>query len=470
MREVMMTREDQIARVIDENTGQRAVQFKNFLSLLGIGEEAANDYIRSRHDRPATGLSASQKRGRLLAEQFIRCYNKTPDCTERYQRVAWRSLFMPTEIMYAMDIMPFTTEMAAAQFARMGRQIERMETAEENHFSQDLCSFIRTAAGAVIEDLFPTPDILVTSSHLCDPSAKFAGFASIKYKRPEFVLDIPYGIYGGVYEHDVTRIEEAVEYVAEQFKDLVGFITLHTGVEFHEERLRQVMEWSNQARKWMKTGNEFSYYEGTPVFRGSKDIDYAANLMQTWGTEKIVDVYRTRYEEFVRGAETSEPLPDRPRIHWYHLKPYYKNNLMGYIEEHAVIASNMVNSIYWDDMDPDDPFRSLARRTVMMPGYCPVSVRAKLTTQWMVEGDGIIAFYPKSCRHFHSSSRIESEIFKEANIPYLAIDGDCIDNRGDDFAVVKTRVDRFIKGLKRMKTGAGRGRQPKYVQQVFDRK
>jgi hypothetical protein len=63
------------------------------------------------------------------------------------------------------------------------------------------------------------------------------------------------------------------------------------------------------------------------------------------------------------------------------------------------------------------------------------------------EGHGAVAFYPKSCRHFHSSSRIEAELFKKAGIPLLTIDGDCIDNRGDDFLVLKTRIDRFMKRL-----------------------
>jgi benzoyl-CoA reductase/2-hydroxyglutaryl-CoA dehydratase subunit BcrC/BadD/HgdB len=445
---------ESIKRTMDENAAQRRVQFKNFLSLMGLGEEAGDSYIRSRFSGPTDKLKPSHKRGRLLAEQFIRCYNKTADCSEKYQVVAWRSLFMPTEIMYAMGVMPFTTEMAAAQLAMMGCQIGRMETAEENHFSQDLCSFIRTAAGSVIEDVFPTPDILITSTHLCDPSAKFGGYASMKYKRPEFILDVPYGLYGGVYENDMKKIEEGADYLSLQFKNLVRFITENTGLEFHEEKLKQAIEFSNQARKWMKLGNQFAYSAEKPVMKGSKDIDYAANLMQTWGTDEIVDVYRARYEEFVHVAESAAPAPDKPRIIWYHLKPYYKNGLMDYIEKHARIASNMVNYMYWDEMDADDPFRSLARKTLMIPGYCPISVRAELTKKWIIEGDGIIAFYPKSCRHFHSSSRIEAEIFKKANIPYLSIDGDCIDNRGDDFAIVQTRLDRFFKSIRKIKTGA----------------
>jgi hypothetical protein len=42
---------------------------------------------------------------------------------------------------------------------------------------------------------------------------------------------------------------------------------------------------------------------------------------------------------------------------------------------------------------------------------------------------------------------MEAEALKKAGIPMLTIDGDCIDNRGDDFLVLKTRIDRFLKSL-----------------------
>jgi hypothetical protein len=43
---------------------------------------------------------------------------------------------------------------------------------------------------------------------------------------------------------------------------------------------------------------------------------------------------------------------------------------------------------------------------------------------------------------------MEEESSRAAGIPMLVIDGDCIDNRGDDFMVQKTRIDRFLKDLR----------------------
>lgn len=435
--------------IIEENTKQREIQFRNFAAAAGLSEDVVIEAMKSRFAKPWSELTATQKRGRLLSEQLLACYNKTPQGDVKYQRVAWRSLFMPTEILYAMDLMPFTAEMAAAQLAMSGLSAARLETAEGNGFSPDLCSFIKTCAGAMLEDIFPSPDIIFTTSHLCDPAAKFATYVSRKYGRPEFVLDIPYGVWGcSSQDMEMKKIDEAVDYVAGQLENMVEFITAHTGVKLEPARLREVINWTNEARKWLKLGNELAYYKGTTtiVMQGSKDLDYAANIMQTWGTRDIVDIYKSRYHEF-KACENARQASSKPRIIWAHLRPYYKNDILDYIEEKADIVASMVNFVFWEELDAGDPFRSIARKTLFNPAYCPLQHRIDLYTREVQRGDGIIAFYPKSCRHFHSGARMEAEEFKKVGIPMLTIDGDCIDNRGDDFLVLKTRIDRFLKSL-----------------------
>ena len=94
--------------IIEENTKQREIQFRNFAAAAGLTEDVVIEAMKTRFAKPWSELTATQKRGRLLSEQLLACYNKTPQGDAKYQRVAWRSLFMPTEILYAMDLMPFT--------------------------------------------------------------------------------------------------------------------------------------------------------------------------------------------------------------------------------------------------------------------------------------------------------------------------------------------------------------------------
>ncbi|MDH7554280.1 MAG: 2-hydroxyacyl-CoA dehydratase family protein [Spirochaetota bacterium] len=438
-----------ISRIQDENVKLRKQQFASFISQYGIQHNEASKYIESLFSKPLEKLTASQRRGRLLSELFIKSYNTMPDGSFKYHVVAWRSLFFPTEILYAMDIIPFTPEMTASQLAMSGIQIERVETAEQHNFSQDLCSFMRTAIGASIENMFPAPDIIVSSSHICDPSAKFGEYASIKYNRPEFILDVPYNIFGC---SNPALKEEAIQYVTHQLKEMVQFLKENTGNDFDLEKFKECLQYSNEARKWLLRGNELIHSSNPSAYIGIKDLDYAANLMHTWGTKEIIDVYRLRYEEYLKSEPASEDKY-RPPIHWYHLRPYYKNKLLQYIEERFRIVGSMVNYMYWSEMDISNPFRALAIKTLLHPAYCPVLLRAQITRSIICSGEGVIAYYPKSCRHFHSSARIESEYFRNACIPYLVIDGDCIDNRGDDFAVVQTRVDRFHKELLQQSKG-----------------
>jgi benzoyl-CoA reductase/2-hydroxyglutaryl-CoA dehydratase subunit BcrC/BadD/HgdB len=430
----------------EENIDQRAIQFKNFAAMTGLSPEVVEQSIKSQFERPWHELKASQKRGRLLSEQFLRCYNKSPAGEASYQRVVWRSLFMPTELFYAMNLMPFTVEMAAAQLAMSNLAIGRLETAEGNGFSQDLCSFIKTGAGAVLENIFPSPDIIITTSHLCDPAATFAAFTAKKYKRPEFVIDIPYGMWS--LDSDLKQLEESVDYVAGQLEEMVRFITRNTGAELDAEELSRVIHRTNEARYWLMLGNELAHSPKTGIIPGSKDLNYATNLMQTWGTKEIVDVYKARFEEFKAAAQVTQDRPRKPRVLWSHLRPYYDNHLLAYIEEKANIVDSQVNYVFWDELDPNDPFRSIAKKALLHPAYCPLKKRIELTLGRRLKGDGIIAFYPKSCRHFHSCARMEEESSRAAGIPMLVIDGDCIDNRGDDFLVLKTRIDRFLKDLR----------------------
>jgi len=432
--------------IIKENTDQRKIQISNFLKISGLEGVAPEDAVKLALASDFDTLSPSAKRGYLNAEQFFNSYNLEKDGSSKYHSIAWRSLFVPTEIMYAMDVLPFTTEMVASQLAISGIARERIETAEANNFSTDLCSFMKAVAGGVIENIFPTPDILLTSTHLCDPSAKYAELASKKLNRPEFVLDIPYGLYDmHIQGINPERIEEGVQYVKEQFMEMIDFITEHTGKKYDENRMRQVILWTNEARDWLDMGNDTVLHERTSATKGIKELDYAANIMQTWGTEGIVDVYKSRHEEYLN-KKRSKSEDTHPRIAWFHLRPYFKNKLMNYLDERIDISGSQVNFVFWDHLDPKDPIGSIARRTALHPGFSSVIARTGIAISQIPEDThGIIAYYPKSCRHFHGGAIMENEMFKKAGIPILTIDGDCIDDRGEDFPIVQTRVDRFLK-------------------------
>ena len=67
-----------------------------------------------------------------------------------------------------------------------------------------------------------------------------------------------------------------------------------------------------------------------------------------------------------RRAEVASRMSvdDTNRLVWLHLPPFYSRRLMDYIEEtcQAPIVFEEVNFTAWDPLDPDVPYRSLARK------------------------------------------------------------------------------------------------------------
>ena len=235
--------------------------------------------------KPASELSASQKRGRGITDMFMKAYDPN-SC------VVWHSLFMPTEIFQAMDIVPFTAEMAAAGIAGAGISRVLVERGESYTQCMDSCSFATCSAGAMLEHLFPEPDFIVTTSELCDTAMKLARFSAQITGRKEFFIDVPFG--GVVMNPD--QYKDAVDYVAMQLKSMVKFIEQETGRKLDEDRLYEVMQRSNEAREWFLKAMELRK-NNYPLVRGVQMLDYSVVLLNIWGTDAAVDIFKSLYEE-----------------------------------------------------------------------------------------------------------------------------------------------------------------------------
>ncbi|UCB57648.1 MAG: 2-hydroxyacyl-CoA dehydratase [Candidatus Omnitrophota bacterium] len=356
--------------------------------------------------------------------------------------VAWRSPFVPTELFYAMDIVPFFPEGACSMLANSRLVAQALDVAKKNYYSGDACSFLRCVAGASIEDLFPAPDILVCTSICCDGAPKMFYNMSKRYKADYFLLDIPYNYNNS----------EAVDYLARQIEAMIKAIEKKMGKKLDPERLRKAFSFSNEARSYFLRINELRRHVPAPLL-GKEAIDCAAAVASTWGTEKIVDIYKLLYDELKERMERSNAsLPEaRYRILWRHLRPYYSDAIIDYLENRhkAIIAFEEINYIPWDELDADEPYRSLARKILANPGIgC---LRHWLdSTMGFVEDykiDGVIEFAHWGCRHSDSMFQILKTALKARQIPLLKLDGDCIDNRDYSEGRMKIQIDAFLELL-----------------------
>ena len=124
---------------------------------------------------------------------------------------------------------------------------------------------------------------------------------------------------------------------------------------------------------------------------------------------------------------------------------------MDYLENKckARVVFEEVNYLHWKEMDPRQPYRSLAYKLLSNPPLGPVE-------RWINESmgvvrdyriDGIVEFAHWGCRHLNAAIPMLKERIDKQRIPILVLDGDCIDGRDYSGGQIKTRIDTFLKTL-----------------------
>lgn len=409
----------------------RKEQFLNLAKLLKNGREKTVS--------PFYTLRATNMRAALVGKLFRKAYQKN-------SLVSWRSSFVPSEMLFALNIIPFGPEVIISMFANSHLTDDILEVAEDHNCSRDTCAFLRGVTGSVIKNYLAMPNFLIATSLYCHGSAQVFFDIARHYNKPFFYIDVPYH-YNRHY---------AVDYVATQIKNILKKMADISGMKFQEEKLSQAIENSNQARDYFHMVNELRKNVPAPML-GGEAVDYAIILAYTFGSLEMAEVCKVLYEELKGRADKgiSSVGGERHRILWRQLRPYYTNSIFEYLELHykAAVAFEEVNCVYWKRLDPCDPFKSLAVKLLSNGAFGEFQRWLDYTLTFVDEYkiDGIVEFAHWGCRYLTSNTQMLKEALQEKNIPVLIIDGDCIDRRDYSDGQVKTRIDAFIEILDRKK-------------------
>jgi benzoyl-CoA reductase/2-hydroxyglutaryl-CoA dehydratase subunit BcrC/BadD/HgdB len=214
-----------------------------------------------------------------------------------------------------------------------------------------------------------------------------------------------------------------------------------------------VVRLSNEARKYIKKSNELRMANPSPVSRFD-GLAYILALTASQGLREGVDIYKTlagELEQKIKENEAAGKPKERLRLLWMHLKPYYSNKIMDmFINEYrADVAFEEFNYIYWDEIDESDPFRGLAIKCLQNMGNGPVSRRIdvikKLITDYQI--DAVIHFSHWGCKQSIGAIRIIKEEISRMGIPFLSLDGDCVDSRNYSEGQYRTRIEGFFETI-----------------------
>jgi benzoyl-CoA reductase/2-hydroxyglutaryl-CoA dehydratase subunit BcrC/BadD/HgdB len=409
------------------------------------GPPEANDALRISRPPFASQCAGSVKksvamRTHLTRRQFL-SGGSAP--------LVWRNLFYPAEILNALDVRVLTMETYAALRARNGKDLRTMfDRAARKGFAAETCSFLRVLEG---DDRLPKPDFVVGTSEPCQQGERVLA---------DLVRDLGgldrYHLLHTPIRHD----ESSVESIAAGLEASVAHLERALGVKMDMGRLKEACALSNEARGLAVMCNHLRF-TSPPLMRGSEAVLFAIMFSQLWGKRELVELERTLLDELAEAKESVERqigIDDTHRLVWLHLPPFYSSRLMDFVELtcNAPVVFEEVNFVGWAELDPDDPYRSLARKLLTV-GFLDPEFRAAQLRKYAPAAkiDGFLLYNHMFGRCSMADScftkRLREDL-QSVGIPLLVLDGDCLDETIDPCSTT-TKVRAFVEALNLKKFG-----------------
>ena len=371
--------------------------------------------------------------------------------------LVWRNLFFPTEILNALGVRILTMETYAALHARNGTRLRAMfDRAARKGFSAETCSFLRVLEG---DDRLPKPDFVVGTSEPCQQGERILG---------DLVRDLGCTDRYHLLHTPIQQNERSVETIAAGLEASVAHLERSLGVKMDWGRLKEACALSNQARELAVRCNDLRF-TSPPLMRGSEALMFATIFSQLWGKPELVELQQTLLDELAETKEAVEreiSIDDTHRLVWLHLPPFYSNRLIDFVELtcQAPVIFEEVNFVGWQELDADEPYRSLARKLLTV-GFLDPEFRATQIRNYAsaAKVTGFLLYNHMFGRCSMADScfakRLRDEL-QTVNLPLLLLDGDCLDETIDPCSTT-TKVRAFIEALNLRKSGSlfGDGRQ-----------
>lgn len=349
------------------------------------------------------------------------------------------SLYLPCEILHSMGISTLFPEALACYLAAAKSEQIFIDTAEQNFVSQTMCSYHKAFIGMVETGVLPKPDFIINTTLACDANHLSFRRAAEHYNVPQYMIDVPYN-----YSSD------AVDYVAEQIREMVTFIEKQ-GYTFDEAKLIETVEKSKQT---LKNFNDIL------VLRANRSLsdEMTSQMLSVFATHVMLGTDNAlKYSNDLKTELATVPEGKRGvRLLWVHTLPYWQDalrDLINFTDRCEIVACDMVMDAMYCDLEEADPYRFMADRLVRntVNGNGTNRINATLELAKKLDADGIVWYCHWGCKQTAGLSNIAKSTFEANGFPTLILDGDgCNWNNVNDGQTV-TRTEAFLELLENRK-------------------
>jgi len=395
----------------------------------------------------STGTSSLYERikARVPSGAQADLYERTFTAKERGEPMAWTSFCVPSELFWAMDIAPMYVENTCAVPAATPEGVTKYIDLGEQYIPDHICSLNKVMVGAAIAGELPVPDLIVYPSVPCDSGMITYSTLAEFFGVPYFCIDVP-----------CWKDERTYQYIARELERLVSFMEEHTKRKLDFDKLKQVMEYSNLAHKYILEINEFRKAVPCPIsFR--EELAEAARFRFT-GTPEIIDYLRERCEVLRdRVAKRQSPLEqEKVRLLWMYVWPIFDPSIFSWLgRQYGAVSirgmGNMVFKPVEDISSTEKILRGLAEKLTLMimvrevrgpwENYRDVIVEAARE----YKADAAVFAGHLGCKNSWAIQKLlKDSLTDELGIPSLVFEVDAADPRVTSSDDIKAKFDDFF--------------------------
>lgn len=355
------------------------------------------------------------------------------------EQAALVSVFMPCELLHAMDVLPMCAELYASFINGSKAETFFAEAAETKGIPESFCSYHKVLLGSAYTGVLPAPSMIVNTSLVCDANNLTFRELAGHYKIPQYYVDVP-----------PERGEDAVAYVADELRELSAFLEDHTGRRPDNERLRETLVRSRDTAEALRA-----------CMRQKRGVwlpgDVTSEMYEIYAVHNALGTPEAqRYaEQLLLDLKMARPAHGI-RLLWLHTIPIWQEPVRELFDlnDRCQIVGCDINFEGLIGIDPSKPYESMARRLVYSRwNGGDERVTAAEEAAELLDVDGVVCFCHWGCKQTMGLSAVLKASLEEAGFPTLILNGDGCDRRNASDGQTATRLNAFLEMLEGQRRG-----------------
>ena len=399
-------------------------------------------------------IEATNKCKKLMADHFLEMDEAVKTGS---RKVAWCTSVGPAEILRGMGFLVYFPENHGAMLGATRMATELIPHANALGYSPDICSYLTADVGSFIQkktpltmayqiESVPKPDVLLFNTNQCRDVQDWFSWYSRELDTPLL----------GIHTHrDIGDIGDLqIKDIAGQIEELIPSLEEISGEKFDMDRFKEAVGYSRRTSELWRACLEASAAMPSPWTFFDTTILMGPAVVAR-GTKEAVEFYETLLaeleERISEGVAAVEG--EKFRLYWEGMPIWGK--LRPLSEQFSslktcVVASTYCNSWIFDQLDPAEPFESmaLAYTELFIVRDEPYKEQYIKNCFEKFKFDGILFHDAKTCPN-NSNNRygMPERLSKKLEVPVLTINGDLNDLRCYSEEQAKTNIEAFIEQL-----------------------